>query len=136
MYNQNEKDILAYARAIIANGFPPGVLMIDDNWQEDYGTLDFSARRFQNPKAMMAELHNMGFKVMFWVCPFISPDSANFRFLAQEGVLLLDPQKNQDILWATTSNMAALIRWWNGASSCLDLSNPKAVDWFQGQAAV
>jgi alpha-glucosidase (family GH31 glycosyl hydrolase) len=133
MYNQNEMDILAYARAIIANGFPPGVLMIDDNWQEDYGTLDFSARRFQNPKAMMAELHNMGFKVMLWVCPFISPDSANFRFLAQEGLLLLDPQKTQDILWANTSNMAALIRWWNGASACLDLSNPKAVHWFQEQ---
>ena len=133
MYNQNEKDILAYARAIIANGFPPGVLMIDDNWQEDYGTLDFSARRFQNAKAMMAELHQMGFKVMLWVCPFISADSANFRFLAQEGVLLLDPQKTQEILWANTSNKAALIRWWNGASACLDLSNPKAVKWFQGQ---
>ena len=29
MYDQNEADILAYAEAIIANGYPPGVLMID-----------------------------------------------------------------------------------------------------------
>ena len=35
MYDQNEEDILAYAQAIIDNGYPPGVLMIDDNWQED-----------------------------------------------------------------------------------------------------
>ncbi len=131
MYDQNEKDILKYARAIIANGYPPGVLMIDDNWQEDYGTFEFSARRFQNPKGMMQELHKMGFKVMLWICPFVSADSADFRFLAKEGMLLLDPQKSQDILWANTRNKAAVIRWWNGASACLDLSNPKTMKWFQ-----
>lgn len=131
MYDQNEKDILAYAKAIIDNGYPPGVLMIDDNWQEDYGTLEFSARRFQNPKGMMEELHKMGFKVMLWICPFVSADSTDFRFLAKEGLLLLDPQKSQDILWANTRNKAAVIRWWNGASACLDLSNPRAMKWFQ-----
>ncbi len=131
MYDQNEQDILAYARAIIDNGYPPGVLMIDDNWQEDYGTLAFSPRRFRNPKAMMETLHGMGFKVMLWVCPFVSADSADFRHLAKEGMLLLDPQKTQDVLWANTQNKAAIIRWWNGASACLDLSNPKARQWFQ-----
>lgn len=133
MYDQNEKDILTYARAIIDNGFPPGVLMIDDNWQEDYGTFEFSARRFQNPQGMMAELHRMGFKVMLWVCPFVSADSADFRYLADQDLLHLDPQKAQDILWANTSNKAAFIRWWNGASACLDVSNPNAMKWFQGR---
>ena len=131
MYDQNEKDILEYARAIVAKGYPPGVLMIDDNWQEDYGTLEFSPRRFKNPKAMMDELHKMGFKVMLWICPFVSADSVDFRYLAKEGMLLLDPQKTQDILWANTNNKAAIIRWWNGASACLDLSNPKTMKWFQ-----
>jgi len=32
MYDQNEADILKYAQDIINNGYPPGVLMIDDNW--------------------------------------------------------------------------------------------------------
>lgn len=131
MYDQNEEDILAYARAIIAKGYPPGVLMIDDNWQEDYGTFEFSARRFKDPRGMMEELHKMGFKVMLWICPFVSADSTDFRFLAKEGMLLLDPQQSQEILWANTRNKAAIIRWWNGASACLDLSNPKAIKWFQ-----
>ncbi len=131
MYDQNEEAILTYARAIIRQGYPPGVLMIDDNWQEDYGTFEFSARRFKNPKGMMKALHEMGFKVMLWVCPFVSADSADFRFLAQEGMLLLDPQKTQEILWANTRNKAAIIRWWNGASACLDLSNPKTMKWYQ-----
>ena len=133
MYDQNEKDILAYAEAIIENGYPPGVLMIDDNWQEDYGTWKFSPRRFNDPKGLIDRLHKMGFKVMMWMCPFVSADSADFRQLAQDGLLILDPQKQQNILWANTKNKAAIIRWWNGASACLDLSNPKAQEWFKGQ---
>jgi len=131
MYDQNEKDILAYAESIIKNGHSPGVLMIDDNWQEDYGKWDFSPRKFNDPKGMIKKLHEMGFKVMVWICPFISADSEVFRKLAQEGMLVLDPQETQEILWANTSNKAAIIRWWNGASACLDLSNPKTQKWFK-----
>lgn len=133
IYNQNEEDILKYAQGIIDNGYPPGVLMIDDNWQENYGVWEFSPRRFKDPKAMIKKLHDMGFQVMLWVCPFISPDSEVFRYLAKEGMLLLDPQKTQDVLWANTQEKAAIVRWWNGASACLDLSNPKAKKWFKEQ---
>ncbi|SNR54254.1 Glycosyl hydrolases family 31 [Lutibacter agarilyticus] len=133
MYDQNEDDIIEYAQSIIDNGYPPGVLMIDDNWQEDYGTWEFSSRRFNDPKRMMKKLHDMGFKVMLWVCPFVSADSQVFRKLAADGLLLLDAGKTQEVLWANTRNKAAIIRWWNGASACLDLSNPKTKEWFKGR---
>lgn len=132
-YNQNEDDILQYARSLIDQGYPPGVLMIDDNWQEDYGTWEFSARRFKNPKAMIDQLHAMGFKVMLWICPFVSADSFIFRYLAKEGMLFLDKDKTREILLANTKNKAAIIRWWNGASAMLDLSNPKTQTWFKGE---
>lgn len=132
-YDQNEEDILTYAQSIIDNGYPPGVLMIDDNWQEDYGTWEFSPRRFKNPKAMINKLHEMGFKVMLWVCPFVSADSEVFRKLAEDGMLLLDQAVTQEVLWANTRNKAAIIRWWNGASACLDLSNPKTKEWFKSK---
>lgn len=131
MYNQNEDDILKYAQNILANGYSPGVLMIDDNWQENYGVWEFSPRRFKDPKGMMKKLHAMGFKVMLWVCPFVSADSENFRKLAKDGMLILDKGKTQEVLWANTKNKAAIIRWWNGASACLDLSNPKTQTWFK-----
>ena len=133
MYDQNQEDILKYAQSIIDKGFPPGVIMIDDNWQEDYGIWDFSARRFSDPKGMMKKLHDMGFKVMLWVCPFVSSDSQVFRKLAADGMLLLDGERTQEILWANTKNKAAIIRWWNGASACLDLSNPETKEWFKAQ---
>ena len=130
-YNQNEEDILKYAQSIIDKGYPPGVLMIDDNWQENYGTWEFSPRRFKDPKKMVKKLHAMGFKVMLWICPFVSADTEVFRQLEKEKLLLLDADKTQDVLWANTKNKAAIFRWWNGASACLDLSNPKTQEWFE-----
>ncbi len=122
MYDQNQADILAYARAIIDNGYPPGVLMIDDNWQEDYGKWNFHPGRFPDPKAMMDSLHEMGFKVMLWVCPWVSPDSDVYRKLQAEGAFLKD-----------ATGEPALVRWWNGASALLDFTTPAATDWFQSQ---
>lgn len=122
MYDQNQKDILNYANSIIANGLPPGVLMIDDNWQEDYGKWNFHAERFPDPKKMINELHDMGFKVMLWVCPFVSPDCDVYREIRNKKYLVTD-----------NSGRPAIVRWWNGASGLLDLTNPGGFDWFKSQ---
>jgi alpha-glucosidase (family GH31 glycosyl hydrolase) len=122
MYDQNQKDVLAYAGNIIANGFPPGVLMIDDNWQEDYGKWNFHPGRFPNPGKMIENLHNMDFKVMVWVCPFISPDCDVYRELMSKKYLVAD-----------NNGEPAIVRWWNGASALLDLTNPEAFNWFKSQ---
>lgn len=122
VYNQNQTDILKYARQIISNGFPPGVLMIDDNWQEDYGKWDFHPGRFRNPKAMMDTLHQLGFKVMLWICPFVSPDCDVFRYLQRTNLLLKDEP-----------GQSAIVRWWNGASGLLDLSKKDTENWFKEQ---
>lgn len=122
VYNQNQKDIMIYAKSILANGFPAGVLMIDDNWQEDYGKLKFHPGRFPNPKQMIDSLHLLGFKVMVWVCPFVSPDCDVYRSLAKGNCFVTDK-----------SGKPAIVRWWNGASALLDFTNPKAADWFKSQ---
>jgi alpha-glucosidase (family GH31 glycosyl hydrolase) len=122
MYDQNQEDILKYARGIKDHGFPAGVLMIDDNWQEDYGKWDFKPGKFPDAKAMVATLHAENFKVMLWVCPFISPDCDVYRDLAQKGFLIKDD-----------SGEPAIVRWWNGASALLDFTNPRAVDWFRSR---
>ena len=131
-YDQNEADILSYAQSILDNGYPPGVLMIDDNWQEDYGVWKFSPRRFKDPKGMMAKLHRMGFEVMLWVCPFVSPDSPEYRKLARDGFLIRERTEGESLSSIPEEN-PAIIRWWNGASACLDMSNPSAKEWIKGQ---
>jgi alpha-glucosidase len=68
---------------------------------------------------MVDKLHSMGFKVMLWICPFVSPDSPEYRMLSAKGYLI----KNK-------SNQPAIISWWNGQSACYDFTNPAAVDYF------
>ena len=123
-YDQNEKDILRYAEDIVRNGFPTGVIMIDDNWQDRYGTWKFDCEKFSNPKGMIERLHAMGFKVMLWVVPFISSDSPVYRQLAEKRLLIFaDAEKTQP----------ASITWWNGMSALVDLSNPAGEQWFRDE---
>ncbi len=120
MYNQNELDIKNYAKAIIDNGLPAGVFMIDDIWSDYYGKWEFNHQRFPNPKEMVAYLHELGFFVMLWICPFVTPDTIEFRYLRDKNMLV----KNSD-------GKAKLVDWWNGYSAVLDLSNPETEAWLK-----
>lgn len=123
MYNQNQADILAYAHHVVDHDFPAGVFMVDDNWQKYYGNFEFKPERFPDPKAMVDELHRMGFRIMLWICPFVSPDSPEFRELQSKGFLI----RKKD------SGEAAIIPWWNGYSACYDLSHPEAAEHLKRQ---
>ena len=120
MYEPTQEKVLAYAQSILDNGMPPGVLIIDDNWQEDYGVWNFHPGRFPEPKVMLDILHKMGFKVMLWVCNLISPDSLTSRTANKNGFLI----KNNE-------GKPAIAEWWNGYSTIIDFTNEAAVEWFK-----
>lgn len=124
-YNQNQRDVLAYAESIIRNGFKPGVIMIDDTWQHAYGVWDFNYKRFPNPKEMCAKLHKMGFKVMLWVCPYVGLDTWEIR----------EELKNSKECGCIRDNFGniAIFHWWNGRSACVDFTSPLGRDWFAGK---
>ncbi|MFA9389605.1 MAG: glycoside hydrolase family 31 protein [Prolixibacteraceae bacterium] len=131
-YNHNQADILKYAQAIIDNGLPAGVFMIDDTWQEDYGLWDFHPGRFPDPKAMVDQLHEMGFKVMLWVCPFVSADQKLIYYELLGDKAFMMSKNTSETTWETAKH-PAMIPWWNGISAELDFSNPAAVNWFNAQ---
>lgn len=121
-FHQNEQDILDYASQIIMNNMPPGILMIDDIWSDYYGKWTFNKERFPDAKEMLKKLHRMGFKVMLWVCPYITPDTVTYREALERGFLIMENQEEPLIL-----------KWWNGYSAALDLSNPQAAVWLDEQ---
>lgn len=123
IYNQNQEDVLKYARNIIKNGLPAGIIMIDDTWMEDYGKWVFHPGRFPDPKKMCKELHDMGFKLMLWVCPFVSMDQ--YEIWAE--------LCSRDAFVKTQDGHVYPVEWWNGISASLDFSNPAALDWFDKQ---
>ncbi len=114
MYKQNQEDILRYAQDIINKGFKPGVLIIDEGWHEAYGNWTFHTGKFANPVAMIDELHRLGFKVMLWVVPFVSPDSKSFRELQAD-------TENEHLV-RLENGKPALFHWWNGYSFALDMT--------------
>lgn len=119
-YVPTQEKVLAYVDSILDAGLPPGVLFIDDNWAPEYGDWIFDSRRFPDPKKMLQELHQRGFRVVLWLVPFISPDSPQFRELERAGFLL----RNED-------GDTAIRRWWNGFSAVLDITNPNAAKWLR-----
>lgn len=129
-YNQNQHDVLEYARKSAAEGFPPGALMIDEGWANDYGDWTFDRARFEDPKKMIRDLHDLGFKVMLWVCPYITSDgplySALQRQSNQEGkyVWIINPKEPQ---------LPAIMHWWDGFSAMVDLTSPPGKKWLKGQ---
>ncbi|MCI9450297.1 MAG: glycoside hydrolase [Clostridiales bacterium] len=134
IYDQNEDDILKYARGIVENGLPAGILMIDDGWNDYYGSYRFSKSKFPHPREMCRTLHEMGFKVMMWISPFISPDMPEYRELAAGGMLVR--RKNaQGAMPAFSKNgiSVAVREWWNGWSAVLDMTNPDTVRWLDNR---
>ena len=121
-YEQSQAGVLAYAERIIAEGYPPGVLMIDDTWQRDYGDWRFDHARFPDPKAMVDRLHALGFLVMLWVSPQISPNGRLYLDLRDQGLLVRD-----------ATGEPAIRAWWNGHSAILDMTNPAAIAWLEGR---
>lgn len=123
--NQNQEGILSYAKSILKSGMPAGELIIDDGWQTGFGEWMFKKEKFADPKKMIQELKELGFKVILWICPFISPTCADYDFLVKEGALVLNKEKK-----------IAMREWWNGTDAVLDFSNQKAQDWFFKQTEV
>ena len=135
-YQQNQESILKYARGFLAQGCPPGVIMIDDTWQVAYGDWDFDLRRFPDPKGMCDELHKMGFKVMLWICPWVGMDTPAYRRIAfghNPNDYRGYPTKGGFRMQAAHPSLPAPNLWWNGYSALLDFTHPNARAWFKEQ---
>lgn len=121
-YEPTQDKIIRYAEAILANGMPPGILIIDDNWMKDYGMWDFDKHRFPDPRAMIETLHGMGFKVMLWMCPYVSADCTMFKEL-----------RSGDLLMKGADGAPVLRHWWNGYSAVVDYTKEEGTAWFKRQ---
>ncbi len=116
-YHPTQKSVLEYAHAIVDHGFEPGILIIDEGWHTRYGLWQFDFAKFPDPKAMVDELHTLGFKVMLWVTPLVTPDGQ--EFITSTHPYFKD--KNCDsIFLRTKEGRPALVSWWNGFSAILD----------------
>ena len=124
MYTTVSQDsVLAYAHALHDAGVPGHTIQVDDGWMSHYGDFTFNSK-FPDPKAMSDTIHGMGYNLGLWVTLWINTDADNFSYAAQHGYLLKSK---------SDPSQPCKVQWWNGTAGIVDLANPAAKAWYEGQ---
>jgi alpha-glucosidase (family GH31 glycosyl hydrolase) len=66
----------------------------------------------------------MGYNFGLWVTLWINTDADNFSYAAQHGYLLKSK---------SDPSQPCKVQWWNGTAGIVDLANPAAKAWYEGQ---
>ncbi|MCG3179499.1 MAG: hypothetical protein BIFFINMI_01834 [Phycisphaerae bacterium] len=118
-----QKRVLDMAERIRAHGWPCSTIVIDDRWESAFGELEFGRRDFPDPPAMVRRLHELGFRVLLWVTPFVNREAATFDELARSGALV----RRRD------GAGAAMLKWWGGSAGLIDLTGQAGPAWLRSR---
>ena len=132
-YNPTQKSVLAYAHAIVDNGYAPGILIIDEGWHIHYGVWEFDFVKFPDPKAMIDELHALGFTVMLWVVPYVTADGLAFLGHYEPYVSELMHKEYKPRLVRDANGEICLLHWWNGFSAVLNMTDENDREYLDGR---
>jgi len=129
-YYPTQEGVLRFAQDWLDHGYPPGIFIIDEGWHGRYGVWKFDEARFPDPKAMVDQLHKMGFIVLLWITPFVCADGPDF-VRSLRPLKGTDPEMAKHLYMRIETDDAhhegadsvALVRWWNGFSALLNPAN-------------
>ena len=117
-----QERILDMAKQIREEAYPCSTIVIDDRWESCFGELSFG-KDFPDPVGMVKTLHEMNFRVILWVTPFVNTDSAHFDELSASGALVQ----------RANGPGAATFRWWGGEAGLVDITGKEGKGWFQSK---
>ncbi|MEG1426463.1 MAG: glycoside hydrolase family 31 protein, partial [Oscillospiraceae bacterium] len=87
MRYRTQEELLSVAREYKRRELPISVIIIDFFHWPNQGVWDFDKKYWPNPKAMVAELEEMGIKLFVSVWPTVDPDSPNYQTMLERGFL-------------------------------------------------
>uniref|UniRef100_H9GAQ3 Glycoside hydrolase family 31 TIM barrel domain-containing protein n=1 Tax=Anolis carolinensis TaxID=28377 RepID=H9GAQ3_ANOCA len=119
----DQDKVLEFAQTIQKYGFGYSHLEIDDMYMRHYGDFEFDSSKFPRVTEMFEILKRDGFSVTVWIHPFVHKDSPNFEEGKRRGLFVTEAM----------GTSPAMVEWWNGIGTVLDVTNPAARDWFQSQ---
>ncbi|XP_068216744.1 myogenesis-regulating glycosidase-like isoform X3 [Palaemon carinicauda] len=118
--NVDEQRVRDLASGILRSGFNNSQIEIDDNWETCYGDLTFNPGKFQDPKRLIEELRDKGFRVTLWIHPFVNEECQSFAEGDKQGYFIKDEM-----------GITQITSWWQGSrAGLIDFSNPEAVSWW------
>ncbi len=115
----------------LAQGFrdkdvPADVIYLDIHYMQDYKAFTFDKSRFPNPKQLLSELQDLGFKVITIVDPGIK---------AETGYDTYDRGLASDVYCRLVDGSLYQGEVWPGWSCFPDFTNEKTRDWWQDELA-
>ncbi|WP_199487006.1 glycoside hydrolase family 31 protein [Actinomadura logoneensis] len=119
----DQKGFLEYARSLHDAGVLGHTMQLDDGWMTHYGDYTWNAK-FPDPKGMSDQIHAMGYGFGVWITQWINLDADNYQVAKDKGYLL---KSKQD------PSQPCTVTWWNGKAGLIDLGNPDAYRWYEGQ---
>jgi len=119
----DQEKLLDYATDLHDNGLDGHTIQLDDKWESNYGNLTWDPKTFPDPKDLSDKIHDMGFDFGIWVTLWINLDSDNYQYAVDHGYLLMD---------AKETSKPCEVTWWNGQAGIIDLANPEAKAWYEG----
>lgn len=111
-----EDEVRQIAARLRKESIPCDVLHLDTGWFETDWRCDyqFSKSRFKNPKGMIADLKNDGFRVCLWQLPYFVPKNELFPEIVSKGLAVRDAKGNLP-----------------AEDAILDFSNPNTISWYR-----
>ena len=65
-----------------------GYALLDHRWQSKLGDFTFDAKRFPEPKNILAQMLRKGLRMILTITPFISTESPNFAIASNLGLFV------------------------------------------------
>ncbi|XP_017778063.1 PREDICTED: uncharacterized family 31 glucosidase KIAA1161 [Nicrophorus vespilloides] len=118
----NDSIVLDFVDNIKRYRLPIGHFVIDDSWEDCYGSQVFDTERFRSISDTLWTLRYERFTYSFWIHPFINVNCEDLSEIGNRNGLFM---KN---LWGMTGTT-----WWNSEeqqSQHLDFSKTEVRDWF------